>query len=428
LKTSVPVLVIYRGGYGAVAIARTLGRLGVPVYLLAQESMSTPVSSSRYWVEKLRWDFARPESDSVAFLLDLGRRLQNDHGARPILLTLADWVAIFIERNGDVLQQQFVFPRAERPVIRCLANKWEMHLLANDHSIPTPTTICPGSRADVEEFLESQVFPVVLKPADPFLPHAPAKAIFGSRRDLMEEVDREEARGAFNFVLQEYIPGSAESVWMCNGYFGPDPGRTVTLTGKKLRQVTSTGIASLAICLPNETVKEQTRALMEGVGYRGCVGIGYRHDERDGLYKLLDVNARVSGIFRLFSGTNEMDVVRICYLDLTDQPLPGTALRPGRKWMLEDDIPAALAEVRNRHLTVRQWLESMRGVRETHWFARDDPVPLVAWLRGGIQRRAVARLSGLSGDAGRQRPVRPLTAPTLGAHPSESERRVGDHR
>jgi D-aspartate ligase len=404
VNTRVPVLVIYRGGYGAVAVARTLGRLGVPMYLVAQEGATTPVWSSRYWRKKIRWDFSKPESDSVGFLLDVGRRLQTEHDTRPILLTLADWVAIFIERNGDVLQERFVFPRAARPLIRSLANKWEMHLLANEHAIPTAATVLPRSRADVEEFLETQTFPIVLKPADPFLPRAPAKNIFSSRRELLHEVDREAAYGPLNFVVQEYIPGDAQTVWMCNAYFGPDEARAVIFTGKKLRQVSSTGIASLAICLRNETVEAQTRSLMQGIGYRGCVGIGYRYDARDGLYKLLDVNARVSGVFRLFSGTNHMDVVRVCYLDLTGQLPPPTALRHGRKWMLEDDVPAALGAIREGSLTVREWLKSLRGVRESHWFAPDDPLPALTWLRGGIQRRA------------------------LGLLPAQSHRRLGQRR
>ena len=143
MKTDVPVLVIYRGGYGAVAIARTLGRLGIPMYLVAQDGENTPVWASRYWVKKVRWDFSKPENESLAFMLDMGRSIQTNHGARPILLTLADWIAIFIERNGDVLQEQFVFPRPAQPLIRNLANKWEMHLLASEHGIPTPTTIQP---------------------------------------------------------------------------------------------------------------------------------------------------------------------------------------------------------------------------------------------------------------------------------------------
>ena len=397
MNTSVPVLVIYRGGYGAVAVARTLGRLGVPVYLVAQDGMPTPVWSSRYWVKKIRWDFSRPENESVTFLLDIGRKLQNEHGARPILLTLADWVAIFIERHGDVLQEQFIFPRAARPVIRGLANKWEMHLLASEHGVPTPNTIRPSSTIEVKEFLETRTFPIVLKPADPYLGHAPSKMIIRSRKELTQVVEHEATYGAFNFVLQEYIPGDARSVWMCNAYFGPDPGSAVVFTGKKLRQVSSTGIASLAICLPNEIVERQTRSLMEGIGYRGCVGIGYRYDERDGLYKLLDVNARVSGVFRLFSGHNDMDVVRVCYLDLTDQDIPATALQPGRKWILEDDVLAALAAVRGGGLTLRQWLESIRGVQESHWFAADDPMPILAWLWNGSRRRTLARLPRATG-------------------------------
>jgi hypothetical protein len=120
---------------------------------------------------------------------------------------------------------------------------------------------------------------------------------------------------------------------------------------------------------------------MEAVRYRGCVGIGYRYDRRDGLYKVLDVNPRVSGVFRLFVGTNDMDVVRACYLDLTGQELPVTALQPGRKWMLEDHVFfAERTGLRSDRRRIADWIRSARGVRELHWFAADDPVPMVMWL------------------------------------------------
>jgi D-aspartate ligase len=382
IDTSTPVVDVFRGGYGDVSIARTLGRLGVPMYLIAQKSMATPVWSSRYWAKKMRWDFSGPEEQSVAFLLDVGATLQVEHGTRAVLLTTADWVAIFIERNSHLLQEQFAFPQPTRPVIHTLLNKWGMHLLAKEHDIPTPNTARPSTRADIDEFLESSSFPIVVKPADPYLRDSKTKKIVYSRQELMDQVDR----GPLNLILQEYIPGNADTVWMCNAYFGARPEHTVLFTGKKLRQVSSTGIASLAICLPNETVATQTRRLMEGVGFRGCLGIGFRYDSRDGLYKLLDVNARVSGIFRLFAGTNEMDVVRVCYLDLTGQDVPATALQPGRKWMLEDDVVAALLAVRNDRLSVAEWMRSIRGVRELQWFARDDPAPVFAWLRGKARR------------------------------------------
>jgi D-aspartate ligase len=398
IDTSVPVVDLFRGGYGDVSIARTLGRLGVPVYLVAQKGMPTPVWSSRYWVKRTRWDFSRPDEESVAFLLDVGATLQATHGRRAILLTTADWLAIFIERNGYLLQQQFAFPQPVRPVIHTLLNKWEMHLLAKEHGIPTPNTVSPASRVEIEEFSETSSFPIVMKPADPYLRDPPPKKIVHTQQELMAEVDRDAARAPLNLVLQEYIPGDADTVWMCNGYFGLQ--NTVTFTGKKLRQVSSTGIASLAICLPNETVATQTRRLMEGVGFRGCLGIGYRYDSRDGLYKLLDVNARISGLFRLFAGTNEMDVVRVCYLDLTGQHVPATTLQPGRKWMLEDDVFAALLAVANGRLSVAEWMRSVRDVRELQWFARDDPVPIFVWLREKVRRWTLRSFSRVAKTRG----------------------------
>jgi D-aspartate ligase len=223
--------------------------------------------------------------------------------------------------------------------------------------------------------------PVVMKAADPYVPDRPLTTMIQSRHELMDELAPLEAEQLpLNVVPQEYIPGGVDTVWMCNGYFGPDPDRSVIFTGKK-RQGSATGIAFLAICVPNETVATQTRRFMEGVGYRGCVGLGYRYDRRDGLYKLLDVNARVSAVFRLFTGTNEIDVVRACYLQLTGQDAPSSELQPGRKWMLEDDIVDSVRAIRRHQLSVGDWVRSVRGVRELNWLAADDPLPGVIWVR-----------------------------------------------
>jgi len=396
IDASVPVLVVGRGGTGDVAIARTLGRLDVSAYLVGQAGVPAPVWASRYWTGKTNWDFARPEEASLRFLLEYGSRFQREHGTRPVMLTTADWIAIFIERHRDTLQEHFVFPRPVRPTIRALADKWGMHLLATEHGIPTPRTVRPESRSDVDEYLETSELPVVLKPADPYAGEKRSATIMHSREELIAEVRREEARGELDFVLQEYIPGDVDSVWMCNGHFGANSEHTLILTGKKLRQTSPTGVASLAVCLPNDSVADQTRRFMEGVGYRGCVGIGWRYDSRDGLYKLLDVNARVSGIFRLFAGSNEMDVVRACYLDLTGQRVPPSALQPGRKWMLEDDVVASVSAIRSGGLTVSEWARSVRGVREMPWLAADDPAPFFVWFRN----RAVSRLRQIAGRLG----------------------------
>jgi D-aspartate ligase len=398
IDPQVPVVVVFRGGgtaYGALAIARTLGRLGVSVYLVAPEETSlSPVSSSRYWEDKIRWDCVGPELESVTFLREIGARLAKKHGSHPILLTPNDWVAIFIERHSDSLGEHFQFPRPGSSVVARLLNKWDMHTLATHHDIPTPLTARPTSRAEIEEFVAKTGFPLVVKPADPYLPDPPAKGITRSWPELEGAIHEAMAGESWNFILQEYVPGGVDSVWMCNGYFGRAANHGVVFTGRKLRQLSSTGTASLAVCESNETVASQTYRFMTALGYRGCVGIGYRYDNRDGTYKVLDVNARVSSVFRLFAGANDLDVVRLCYQDLSGQPIGDTAAQDGRKWLDERDIRAVLPSRGEDRVSVREWVKSVRGVQELHWLARDDLGVFGTWLSRKIVRKVSGRAGG----------------------------------
>jgi predicted ATP-grasp superfamily ATP-dependent carboligase len=382
IDSSTPVVVIYRGGNGALAVARTLGRLGVPAYLVAQRDANASVQSSRFWRKRFWCDFSAPPEQIVEFLLKVGREVRTGP-RRPVLLTLADWAAIFIEHHAEQLEQGFAFPRAREPVIARLADKWTMFRLARDNGVATPYTLRPHSRDDAAAFAREAGFPIVMKAADPAAPHVPAKAIVANEGELLAKFDADANAGGPNLVLQEFIPGDARDVWMCNAYFTRDSQCKAVFTGRKLRQVDRTGIASLAVCEGNAAVAQATVRFMQGVGYAGAVGIGYRYDARTGEYKVLDVNPRVSGVFRLFCAGNGMDVVRACYLDLTGQPVPEATLVEGRKWMLEDDIFAA----RGEGIALRDWLRSIRGVRETQWFAADDPMPGVRWAYEHVRAR-----------------------------------------
>jgi predicted ATP-grasp superfamily ATP-dependent carboligase len=117
---------------------------------------------------------------------------------------------------------------------------------------------------------------------------------------------------------------------------------------------------------------------MKALGYRGILDIGYRYDARNRQYKLLDVNPRIGCTFRLFVGENGMDAARALYLDLTGQPVPPSASREGRKWLVEmPDLKSSIEYYRLGKLTLRKWVASFSGVQETAHFAWDDPWPFV---------------------------------------------------
>jgi predicted ATP-grasp superfamily ATP-dependent carboligase len=81
-------------------------------------------------------------------------------------------------------------------------------------------------------------------------------------------------------------------------------------------------------------------------------------------------------MFRLFVGTNGIDVARALYLDLTGQQVEMAGAQEGRKWLVENhDIISSLRYLRDGRLILPSWLQSFRGVNEGAWFAPDDPLP-----------------------------------------------------
>jgi D-aspartate ligase len=173
---------------------------------------------------------------------------------------------------------------------------------------------------------------------------------------------------------------------MFEAYFDRSSDCVFGITGQKLRQYPPyTGMTSLGVCVRNEVVADQAKKLMRAVGYRGPLDCGFRYDERDGTYKLLDVNPRVGASFRLFVSNNDADVVTTMYLDLTGQEMPAWEPVEGRKWVAENsDVISSIVYWRNGELSLGGWLRSLRGVDETAWFTRDDLRPAFTMLRRSL--------------------------------------------
>jgi predicted ATP-grasp superfamily ATP-dependent carboligase len=253
-------------------------------------------------------------------------------------------------------------------------------------------------------FARTTGFPVVVKGEDgEFLGRRRKRlrvAIVADENELLELFDLNAATGRPGIILQEYIPGGDDAIWMFNGYFNDRSQCLFGATGRKLRQFPPhRGSTSLGICARNDAVEIQTKRLMQAVGYRGPLDIGYRFDARDGKYKLLDANPRIGSTFRLFAAENGLDVARAFYLDLTGQSVPPAQVSEGRKWIVEtNDLASSWSQFRERQLTFGAWIRSLRGVREGAWFATDDLAPLATvpllWFRkrfGGGRRVSSAR-------------------------------------
>jgi D-aspartate ligase len=375
-------VVVLRGvesaSHGALGVLRSLGRLGVPVYTVACHPR-TAAFFSRYCTGRYVCDVANGHAErSVNFLLEVGRKI----GRRSILIPTDDKALLFCANHAQILREQFLFPAICPNLIHELSSKQGMFNLAKKHGVPTPEAAFPKSRQDVLEFISRATFPVMVKGVyASVLWKSTGEKMFIVRTasELLEKYDAAENLANPNWMLQEYIPGGDDTVWMLDGYFNDRSECLLAFTGKKIRQYpVFHGSTSLGICLENETVRKTTIEFMKKIGYKGLLDIGYRYDARDGLYKLLDVNPRIGSTFRLFVADNGTDVARAMYLDLTGQPVIPGAPREGRKWLVEDqDLISCLRYHREGTLTFKQWINSFRGVEETAFYASDDLYPCV---------------------------------------------------
>jgi len=265
-----------------------------------------------------------------------------------------------------------------------------MYGLCGLYSIPAPVTFFPHSRDDVLGYLKTADFPVILKGIDTIalLRRAGARmAIVQDPASLLKLYDEWETPQARNLMIQEYIPGPTEAVWMFNGYFDDRSECLLGMTGRKIRQFPDRrGVTSLGVCVANEALNTLASDLMKALNYRGILDLDFKYDARDGQYKLLDVNPRTGMTFRLFVDQNGTDVVRALYRDLTGQPVARAQPGEGRKWFAENlDFISAVGNLWNGTLGLKDWLCSFRGLEEAHWFAADDIRPFLSMALHSIR-------------------------------------------
>jgi D-aspartate ligase len=381
-NTTNPVLVL-NCKLGALAIMRSLGSQGVRLYGV-DDDKSSPGFLSRFCRGKylMHFDEAR-EQEYLDYIVGLGQQL----GKGTILIPTSDELSLFVAKYYDQLSNYFVYPHNDHALISSLISKEGMYNLARHYGVPTPHTIFPKKLADVVDYSKTAIYPVMLKGIyGNRLQERTGKkmAIVHAKGELIETYKILEDPDLPNIMIQEYIPGGDDQIWIFNGYFNGNSECLAAYTGHKIRQFpVHVGCASLGICKWNKKVADLTTEFMMSIGYRGILDIGYRLDPRDGLYKVLDINPRVGQAFRLFVAENDMDVVKSLYLDLTGQEPYPIIPREGRRWMIEDyDVISSLHYHWEGTLGFAEWFRSFKGVEEAAWFSWNDPLP---FLMMGLQ-------------------------------------------
>ncbi len=368
------------GNYRSLGIVRSLGRHGIPVWVLKDEHRIA--STSRYARHSEFWP-ALSEAEQRNYLLELGVQHQLDSWA---LFPTTDESAALVARHHTALAEQFRLTTPEWEVMRWAYDKRLTYRLAAELQIDHPWTCYPTSRKAIERL--DCVYPIILKPAikDRVNRLTIEKAWrIKNRESLLIRYDQAcELVEPEVIMVQEEIPGNGDSQFsyaaLCMD------GRPIaSLVARRARQYPlDFGQASTYVeTVDQPEVDELARRLLAAMEYTGLVEVEFKQDPRDGRFKLLDVNARVWGWHTLGRRAG-LDFPYLTWQFIHGEPISAMRARPGIRWVrLITDIPSAMLAIRSGGLTPRGYLRSYRGPIEFAIFATDDLLPAlveVPWL------------------------------------------------
>jgi D-aspartate ligase len=374
-----PGAVVVGGDYQGLGIVRSLGRRGVEVVVLDDERSIS--RHSRYTGGAYRVRDLSDDEQTVGALLDLTRR--RDVGGWVVYPTREETVAA-LSRHRSQLLEHYRIPTPEWAVTQWAWDKRNTYRRAAELGIATPRTWLISGEADLAA-IDGQP-PYVIKPAikEHFFYATKCKAWRADTREELEERFRAAAElvGTAEVVVQELIPGDGETqLAYCAFFKDGDP--LASMVVNRLRQhPVDFGRASTFVRTVDVPALEETSVrFLRSIGYYGLVELEYKYDARDGLTKLLDINARTWGYHSLGQRAG-VDFPYLLYLDQLGLPVPrGLGAAPGISWVrLATDLPTAVLELARRRLDWRAYLRSLRVSDIESVFSHDDPRPGFAEL------------------------------------------------
>jgi D-aspartate ligase len=368
-----PGAVVLGGDFNGLAIVRSLGRRGIPVCVIDDET--SIARASRYATHAVKVPSLRDDAAVVDAVLQIGRRLGLDGW---VLYPTRDEIVAAVSRRRTVLEPQFVISTPTWSRVRWAWDKRNTYRRAADRGIPVPRTWAPR---DVHELGGLPVsYPVVIKPAikEHFIYYTKAKAW---RADDLAQLEArfEKARaflGEGEVMVQEFIPGDGRHQFAFCSFFKHSRSLGTMVVRRRRQHPAEFGRASTfveTVDLPE--LEAMSVEFLRSIDFYGLAELEYKRDPRDGVFKLLDFNARCWGYHGLGARAG-VDFPALLFQDLAGRAPCERRAEVGVRWIrLITDVPTAALEIARRQLTVRGYLRTLVATDVESVFSRDDPLP-----------------------------------------------------
>ncbi|MDW5562702.1 MAG: hypothetical protein SA339_05695 [Methanomassiliicoccus sp.] len=305
-----------------------------------------------------------------------------------VLFPCSDAFVLFVSRYRRELEEHFEFCIPSEKVLEGMVNKRGQYDEAIRIGTPIAKTFYPRDMKEVREIRDKLDYPAFIKPYYSHLWYP----VFGNKGFKVESPRELEERYSQIFptgleaLVQSIIQGpNTNHIKVC-AYYNHNGERKALFLTRKIRQnPTEFGVGTIMESFHDDMLAKTGLGFFEGIGYKGIGSIELKLDDRDGKYKMIELNPRLwaQNSQPTYAGIN---FPLIMYQDLIGQDVPTKDYRDGVRWIDSLEDARAFWWYRQRGRTTfgelaRSWLAS-----DCHaHFAWDDLMPAFVHCRGGVE-------------------------------------------
>jgi len=368
--------IIIEGHVQGLSLVRTLGEKEIPVYIVDKRNCVARYSrySHKFFICP---DF---KEDAFAdFLYELAKKEKLNGW---ILLPSNDHAVITLSRNRKKLEEYYkmLVPEFER--IEQIYNKVNLLKISSELGVPIPTTHCFTNTTTDELQLK---FPVITRGKH-------GLAFYGAvKKKAFIANNKEELKNQLKTIQQKYtlddtftqtvIPFDGSNKTISFTAFSVNGEIKTYWMGVKLREhPVQFGTATFAESIMEPALFDHSSKLIKHFKYSGVCEIEFLKDPSDNQFKLIEINARTWLWVGLAKACGiDYGLYIYNYLNGITNSYPNE-FKVGVKWInsLTDTVYSLLA-IKKGILTIKNYLESMKGQRVGALYYKGDGKPMFAY-------------------------------------------------
>jgi D-aspartate ligase len=361
------------GDYQGLGIVRSLGRQGVRVCVIDDELSIARYSRFTTMAQGVpRLDDSR---NTARILLDVGKKR---HLRGWVLYPTRDELVLALSQNREELAEFFRVPTPSWNSVRWFWDKRNTYALAAKLGIPIPKTWYVRELSELDQFEDH--FPVAIKPAikEHFFYATGVKAW---RANTTAELKRWFRRGLQlmprdEIIIQDLVPGNGSCQYSYCSFFKQGQSIASLVTCRRRQHPLEFGRASTYVeSVDIPMLEELSLRFLRAIDFYGLVEMEYKRDERDGQFRLLDVNGRTWG-YHSIGRLAGVDFPYLLFEDQINGLIEASRGKAGVRWIrLLTDLPTGFVSILHGQTKVKDYLRSLRQFDEDAVFSREDPIP-----------------------------------------------------